>query len=144
MDQFSKILLSIDNAHTVPQRVLECRPGIGGLSQVHGPNCPTPSVQIIYGKYINIFTRCTNRKQHDILITAVADVCKGQTHMSHKGELQTLTKLSMRHNVCPGETCCTPISEFEVRVIHSEKSPTRPMLFYSTNYWQQFRVQFVM
>ncbi len=22
--------------------------------------------------------------------------------------------------------------------IHSEKSPARPMLFYSTNYWQQF------
>ncbi len=28
-------------------------------------------------------------------MTAVADVSKGQTDMSHKGELQTLTKLSM-------------------------------------------------
>ncbi len=27
---------------------------------------------------------------------------------------------------------------------HSEKSPTRPMLFYSTNYWHQFWVQFVV
>ncbi len=27
---------------------------------------------------------------------------------------------------------------------HSEKSPARPMLFYSTDYWQQFRVQFVV
>ncbi len=35
--------------------------------------------------------------QHDILMTAVADVSKGQTNMSYKGELQTLTKLSMRH-----------------------------------------------
>ncbi len=23
-------------------------------------------------------------------------------------------------------------------LIHSEKSPARPMLFYNTNYWQQF------
>ncbi len=28
--------------------------------------------------------------------------------------------------------------------IHSEKSPVRPMLLYSTNYWHQFWVQFVM
>ncbi len=50
------------------------------------------------------------RKQHDILKTAVADVIKGQTNMSHKGELQTLTKLNMKHQVCPGETCCMIIS----------------------------------
>ncbi len=30
---------------------------------------------------------------------------KGQTDMSYKGELQTLTKLSMRHEVCRSETC---------------------------------------
>ncbi len=47
-------------------------------------------------------------------MTAVADVSKGQTDMSYKGELQTLTKLSMRpviqpyirvhynHTHCPG------------------------------------------
>ncbi len=29
MGQFSKILLAIDNAHTVPQRVLDCGPGLG-------------------------------------------------------------------------------------------------------------------
>ncbi len=29
--------------------------------------------------------------QHDILKTAVANVSKGQTDMSYKGELQTLT-----------------------------------------------------
>ncbi len=28
--------------------------------------------------------------------------------------------------------------------VHSEKSPARPMLFYSINYWQQFWVQFVV
>ncbi len=37
-------------------------------------------------------------------MTAVADVLKGQTDMPHKGELQTLTKLSMIHQVCHSET----------------------------------------
>ncbi len=40
-----------------------------------------------------------------MLKTAVADVSKGQTVMTYKGEIQTLTKLSMRHQVCPSETC---------------------------------------
>ncbi len=39
-----------------------------------------------------------------------ADVSKGQTDVSYKGELQTLTKLSIRHQVCPSETCCAIIS----------------------------------
>ncbi len=40
MHEFSKVLhvLAIDNAHTVPQRALACRPGLGGLSQVYGKN----------------------------------------------------------------------------------------------------------
>ncbi len=42
-----------------------------------------------------------NRNQH-ILMTAVADISKGQTNMSYKGECQTLTKLSMKHQVCHG------------------------------------------
>ncbi len=29
-------------------------------------------------------------------------------------------------------------------LVHSEESPARPMLFYSTNYWQQFWMQFVV
>ncbi len=44
MGKFSKVLLAIDNAHTVPQRALDCRPGLGGLRQLYGPNCPTLSV----------------------------------------------------------------------------------------------------
>ncbi len=36
-------------------------------------------------------------------MTDVVDVCKGQTNMSSKGELQT-TEPSMIHQVCPGET----------------------------------------
>ncbi len=46
--------------------------------------------------------------QYDILKTAIADVSKGQTD---KGELQTLIKLSMRHQVCHNETCHMIISE---------------------------------
>ncbi len=38
--------------------------------------------------------------------------------MSYKGELQTLTKLSMRHQVCPSEA---------IRVIISETIITMPM-----------------
>ncbi len=36
MSQFSSTI-AIDNAHTVPQRVLDCRPGIGELNQVYRP-----------------------------------------------------------------------------------------------------------
>ncbi len=100
MDQFGTI--AIDNLHTVPQSAMNCRPG--GLNEVYGPNRPTPSINNICGKYINIFTRCTIRNQHDILKTAVADVSKGQTNMSYKGEIQTLTNLSMKYQVRPGET----------------------------------------
>ncbi len=31
MGQFSKVLLAIDNTHTVPQRALDYGPGLGGL-----------------------------------------------------------------------------------------------------------------
>ncbi len=44
MAQFNKVLLAIDKVHTVPQRALDCRPGLGRLNQVYGPNHPTPSV----------------------------------------------------------------------------------------------------
>ncbi len=44
MGQFSTVLLDIDKVHTVPQRALYCGPGLGGLNQIYGPNCPTPSV----------------------------------------------------------------------------------------------------
>ncbi len=37
MSQFSKVLLAIDNAHPVPQRALDCSPGLCGL-----PSPPTP------------------------------------------------------------------------------------------------------
>ncbi len=32
MDQSVDVLLVIDKAYTVPQRALDCRPGIGGLN----------------------------------------------------------------------------------------------------------------
>ncbi len=105
MGQSSKILLAIDNVHTVPQRALNCGPDLGGLNQVYRSNLSISSVLSICVKYINIFIRCTNRNQHDILMTAVANVSKGQIDTSYKGEIHTFTKLNMRHQVCPGETC---------------------------------------
>ncbi len=35
MGKFSKVLLAIDNMHAVPQRALDCGPGLGGLHQVY-------------------------------------------------------------------------------------------------------------
>ncbi len=70
--------IAIDNAHTAPQRALDCGPVLGGLDQIHGPNYPTPSVYGIRGEYINIFTRCTIRNQHDILTTALPILVKGK------------------------------------------------------------------
>ncbi len=32
MGQFSKVLSAIYNAHTVPQRALDCRPGVGEVT----------------------------------------------------------------------------------------------------------------
>ncbi len=79
MGQFSNVLLTIDKTHKVTQRALDCGPDLCGLNQVYGPNCHTSSVYSICVKYINIFTRRTNRYQYDILMTAVANVSKGQT-----------------------------------------------------------------
>ncbi len=45
-------------------------------------------------------------------MTAATDVSKGQTDMSYKDELQTLTKQIMRHQVCPSKTCHTIISGY--------------------------------
>ncbi len=33
MCQFSKVILTIDKAHTVPQTALDCGLGLGGLNQ---------------------------------------------------------------------------------------------------------------
>ncbi len=112
LDILVNALLAIDKAHTAPQRALDCGPGLGELNQVYGHNCLIPSAKSICGKY-NIITRyqCTNRNQLNIIMTAVANVKKGQADISYKGELQTLTKQSMRHQFFPGETCHTTISE---------------------------------
>ncbi len=36
--------IAIDHAHIVPQRVMDCGLGLGGLNQAYGPNHPTPYV----------------------------------------------------------------------------------------------------
>ncbi len=45
MGQFSMIskVLLLLIAHTVAQKVLDCRPGLSGLKPGYGPNPPTPS-----------------------------------------------------------------------------------------------------
>ncbi len=43
MDQLVNVILTIDNVHTAPQTALKCRPGLGRLNQVYGPNHPIPS-----------------------------------------------------------------------------------------------------
>ncbi len=42
MDQLVNVILAIDKVHTALQRVLDCRPGLGGLKQVMGPTIPLP------------------------------------------------------------------------------------------------------
>ncbi len=44
MGQFSKVLLAIDNAHTVPQSALDCESSLCGFNQVYESNHPIPSV----------------------------------------------------------------------------------------------------
>ncbi len=51
-------------------------------------------------------------------MTAVADVSKGTTYMSYKWDPQTLTKLSMRHQVCSGVTYHTTISVSTTTIIY--------------------------
>ncbi len=41
MDQLMNVVLTIDKVNTAPQRALDCRPGLGGLNQVYGPNHQT-------------------------------------------------------------------------------------------------------
>ncbi len=40
MDQLVNVTLTVDNVHTAPQRALDCRPGLGVLNKVYGPNHP--------------------------------------------------------------------------------------------------------
>ncbi len=43
MDHLVSVLLTINKAHTLAQKYLDCGPGVGGLNQVYGPNHLTPS-----------------------------------------------------------------------------------------------------
>ncbi len=46
MDQSVNIPLAIDKAHTVPQRALTCRPGLGGLNKFLGPTVSFPLLRV--------------------------------------------------------------------------------------------------
>ncbi len=75
------------------------------------PTVPLPMLRV----YMTCKSSCTNRNTHrnqiDILMADVYESRKGQTDMPYQGEHQTLKKSSMKHNVCPGETCRTTIPE---------------------------------
>ncbi len=46
MGQFSNALMAIDNIHTVPQRVLDSGPGLGGLNHIMSPTIPLPLFRV--------------------------------------------------------------------------------------------------
>ncbi len=46
MGQFNEVLLAIDSAHTIPQRALDCGPGLGGLNHIMGPTVPLPLFRV--------------------------------------------------------------------------------------------------
>ncbi len=56
MGQFNKVLFAIGNAHTVPQRALDCGPVLGRLNQVYGPTHRTPSMVQACGSSIKLVT----------------------------------------------------------------------------------------
>ncbi len=63
-------------------------------------------------------------------MTVVVDVSKGQTDMSYKSELQIPTKLCMRHQVCPSETCHTTISESIITMFMSRGTSNYGVIYY--------------
>ncbi len=66
---------------------------------------------------------------------AVANVNKGQTDMSYKGEFLQLTKLCMRYQVCPGETCHTTISESTITILMSRGRCNCRVMHYVSIYY---------
>ncbi len=88
-----------------------------------------------YAKQCNFRRQHTIRNQHHILKIAVADVTKGQTDMSYKGELQPLTRLSMRHHVCPSETCGTITSVSTITMLMSSGRSNCGVTYYVSIYY---------
>ncbi len=65
-------------------------------------------------------------------MTDVTYVSKGQTD---KGELQTLTKLSMKHQVCPSETCRMTILESTISMLMSRGRSNCGGIYYVSIYY---------
>ncbi len=70
-----------------------------------------------------------------MLMTAIADVSKGQTDMAYKGELQIFTKQIMRYYVCPGEACHTTILESAIKMVMSRDRSTCGVTYYVSIYY---------
>ncbi len=71
-------------------------------------------------------------------MTAVADVSKGQTDMSYKAELQTLTKQNMDTKSVLVDSCHTTISESAITMLisrnRSNYGPIHIMWLYIINF----------
>ncbi len=46
MAQFRNALLAINTTNTVPQRALDCGPGLDGLNHIISPNIPLPLFRV--------------------------------------------------------------------------------------------------
>ncbi len=68
-------------------------------------------------------------------MTNIADVSKGQTDMSYKGELQTPTKVSMRQQICPSQTCCTTMLESIITMLMSRGRSNCGARYYVSIYY---------
>ncbi len=68
-------------------------------------------------------------------MTAVAGVSKGQTYILYKGDFQKLTKQSMRHQVCPGETLHTTISESAITMLMTRGRSNCVVTYYVRKYY---------
>ncbi len=53
MGQFSKVLLTIDNVHTVPQKALVCKPGLGSVLKPIFIEIPLLNVEFCQTLYLN-------------------------------------------------------------------------------------------
>ncbi len=61
-----------------------------------------------------------------------------QVQESYCRSMDTILPVSNSYHIWTGKRLNLQTVHNVLFRTHSEKSPARPMLFYSTNYWQQF------
>ncbi len=142
MGQFSNVLLPIDKVHTVPQRATKgpalwtrfrwVKHGLWPAQQSQSL-CLDYRWQVYQHPYqMYIYESARYPK---VVKAAVANVNKGETDMSYKGELQTFIKQSKSHQICLSETCCTTISEFTIIMLMSRGRSNCGVTYYVGIYY---------